>query len=235
MAQESGDVTAALWWTRKAVRMAGAAGMRDLAAYALVREALVTLYQRDGVATVELARRAQADPRVPSRIRGLAAQREAQGHALLGSHTECRRALDRAAGLLSRPAAPSRDGEPTIGTSNVSDPVAVVTGWCLHDLGRPQEAAEILDREVEKISPDATRARVRFGLRRTLAHAAAGEVDHACALTGQLLDSVMALDSSTIRADLHQVSATLRRWSAHPAVRELTPHLSEVLGSGVPD
>jgi hypothetical protein len=123
MAQESGDVTAALWWTRKAVRMAGEAGMHDLATYALVREALVTLYQRDGAATVELARRAQVDLRVPFRIRGSRRNVRRRGMPCSApTPSAC------AADLLSRPAVPPRAGEPTIGTSNVSDPVVVATG-----------------------------------------------------------------------------------------------------------
>ncbi|WP_233160507.1 helix-turn-helix domain-containing protein [Actinophytocola xanthii] len=229
MAQESGDDNAALWWTRKAVRMAAGVGRHDLAAYALVREALVTLYQGDAAATIDLARQAQRDPQLPPRILGLAAQREAQGHALAGAYDECMHALDRAADLLALAAAQPRDGEPVIGTTTVSDPVAIVTGWCLHDLGHSRRAAEVLDREVAKIAPDAIRARVRFGLRQALAHAASGEIDHACALVEELLESVAALDSATALADVQRLSATMRRWPGHPAVRRLTPELTAAM------
>ncbi|MDX3279338.1 helix-turn-helix domain-containing protein [Streptomyces scabiei] len=83
LVQETGDEQAALWWTQRAVDLAAAGGDRALAGYALVRRALVTLYQDDAQQTVALARQAQSGT-LPPRIRGLAAQREAQGHALAG-------------------------------------------------------------------------------------------------------------------------------------------------------
>ena len=226
MAQESGDDRAALWWTGQAVDLAADAGDHDLAAYALVRHALITLYRRDGASTVELARRAQAHPRASVRTRGLAALREAQGHALAGDHGNCMRALDRARSLLAR----TTDGDgPVLGTTSVSDPVGVVTGWCLHDLGRPAAAAEVLDHAVARIPADATRAWFRFAARLALAHATAGEVDHACEITHRLLGPVGQVASHTVLTDLRALAGTLRPWSAHGPVRELQPLLATAL------
>ncbi len=78
MAQESGDDTAALWWTNQAVEMAAAGGDRELEHYALVRRAEVALYRDDPISVVALAGRAQA-ARCSARIRGLAAHREVLG------------------------------------------------------------------------------------------------------------------------------------------------------------
>ncbi|WP_307865533.1 helix-turn-helix domain-containing protein [Streptomyces montanisoli] len=130
--QESGDDQAAMWWTQRAVDLADAGGDRALAGYALVRRALVTLYQEDAALTVALARRAQ-DSALSPRIRGLAAQREAQGHALAGRYDACFRALERARPLL----ADQEDdaGAPVIGSMHLPDSVGMVTGWCLFDLG----------------------------------------------------------------------------------------------------
>lgn len=64
---------AALWWTQRAVDLATAGDDPHLAAYGLVRRALVTLYREDAEQTIELARLAQ-NGGVPPRIRGLAAQ-----------------------------------------------------------------------------------------------------------------------------------------------------------------
>lgn len=99
--QESGNERAALWWTQRAVDLASAGGDRHLAGYALVRRALVTLYHDDAKETIALARQAQ-DNSLPPRIRGLAAQREAQGHAIAGDRDACLRTLDRARDLLAR-------------------------------------------------------------------------------------------------------------------------------------
>ncbi|MEU8763897.1 helix-turn-helix transcriptional regulator [Streptomyces sp. NPDC048659] len=228
MAQESGDDRAALAWTDAAVRLAEAAGDRDLAAYALVRRGLITFYGGDAKATVELVQGAQSG-RSPDRIRGLAAQREAQGHALAGDRDACFRALDRARVLLDRAAATGSDGLPVVGTTHLGDPVAMTTGWCLLDLGLPRQAAEALDREVARVPEHALRTRVRYGARRALAHAVAGEADHACALALPLLAGGEALASATIRVDLHRLSRVLARHHRNAAVRALTPRLTAAL------
>ncbi|MEU6932559.1 helix-turn-helix transcriptional regulator [Streptomyces sp. NPDC046374] len=228
MAQESGDDGSALAWTDAAVRLAEAAGDRDLAAYALVRRGLITLYGGDAKATVELVQGAQAG-RLPARVRGLAAQREAQGHALGGDRDACLRALDRARTLLDRAATAGPDGLPVVGTTHVGDPVSMTTGWCLLDLGLPRQAAEALDREVALIPEHALRTRVRYGARRALAHAVAGEVDHACAIALPLLAGGEALASATIRVDLHRLSRVLARHHRNAAVRALSPQLTAAL------
>jgi transcriptional regulator with XRE-family HTH domain len=233
MTQEAGDDQAAMWWTAKAVELATAGNDHDLATYALVRRSLVTLYRDDAIQTIDLARRAQSQRRAPARIRGLAALREAQGHALAGDHDACLRCLDRSRDLLERATEPATTPSlmPTLGTVNLMDMVAAVTGCCLHELGRPHAGAEILDREVARIPPRALRARARFGVRRAFAHAAAGEIEHACALTGQILPVVDAVGSATVALDLRRLARTLSRWRAHPSVRDLYPRLTASLYS----
>lgn len=226
LVQETGNEQAALWWTQRAVDLAAAGGDYDLAAYALVRRALVTLYREDAAQTVELAQRAQ-DDRVPPRIRGLAAQREAQGHALAGDYDACMRALDRARELLAG-AVPDSDA-PVIGTTNLPDPVGMVFGWCLYDLGRPADAAETMETQLSKVSPQAMRTQVRYGLRCALAHAAAGEVDRACDLATRLLGSVAAVGSATIAADLRALARVLARHPRNRSVRDLAPELGTTL------
>lgn len=222
LVQESGDDQAALWWTQRAVALAAASGDRDLGGYALVRRALITLYQDDAEQTVALSQRAQ-NGALPPRIRGLAAQREAQGHALAGDHDACLRALDRARGFLARQE--DSPGALVIGSMHLPDSVGMVTGWCLVDLGRPGEAAEELDRQLAVVSDDALRTRVRYGVRRALAYAADGQIDQACALTEPLLDGVAAVRSATVTIDLRRLARVLARHPDQPSVRQLGPRL----------
>ncbi|MFD5769749.1 helix-turn-helix domain-containing protein [Streptomyces sp. NPDC127049] len=234
MAQESGDEHAALTWTDHAVRLAAAGGDHHLEAYALVRRGLLTFYAGDARSTIAVVQGAQAG-RLPARIRGLAAQREAQGHALNGDRDACLRALDRARALLERAATDGSAGAlPVIGTTHLSDPTAMTTGWCLLDLGLPRAAAEVLDREVGRIPTHATRTRVRYGVRRVLAHAVGGEVDHACALAVPLLRESEALASGTIRTDLRRLSRVLGRHPRNPSARALAPRLAAALQDTVP-
>lgn len=227
IAQEMGEDHAALWWTDRAVRMAEAAGQPEMGAYALVRRALVGMYRGDAAETIDLARMAQADPRASERVRGLAALREAQGYALTADGGPCHKALERGREHLARAADdPAAD---MLGTSTVADPAAMVTGWCLHDLGRPADAAAVLDREVTRLPDDAHKARTRFAARRALAYAVAGEVDHACQLTSELLTDAQNLSSATIRLNLVRLSRALNRWPSHAPVRSLQPDLNRAL------
>ncbi|MEV4166493.1 helix-turn-helix domain-containing protein [Nonomuraea dietziae] len=226
MMQEIGNDHAALWWTRRAIDLAATGGDHDLAAYGHVRHALVTLYRNDPPQTIELARRGQSAG-LPPRIRGLAAQREAQGHALAGDYDACMRSLDRARALLYQQVPNPKS--PVIGTTNLSDPVDMITGWCLHDLGRPQEAAEAIDRQLAFVPPQALRTRARYGMRHALAHAVAGEIEHACHLTGQLLGNAITVSSATIAQDMRALSRTLARHSKNRAARELAPELCSAL------
>jgi hypothetical protein len=185
------------------------------------------MYRGDAAETIDLARMAQADPRASERVRGLAALREAQGYALTADGGPCHKALERGREHLAHAA---NDPEAAmLGTSTVADPAAMVTGWCLHDLGRPADAATALDREITRLPSDAHKARTRFAARRALAYAAAGEVDHACQLTGELLTDAQKLSSATIRLDLARLSRALNRWSTHGPVRSLQPDLSRAM------
>ncbi|MGY9068496.1 helix-turn-helix domain-containing protein [Streptomyces sp. CL12] len=227
MAQEAGDSGAALGWTSEAAELARAGGDPYLGSYALVRRALVTLYSGDAAGTIALARRAQ-NGGLPPRIRGLAAQREAQGHALVGNERDCLRSLDRARELLDSDDARNGTG-PVIGTTHVNDPAAMTTGWCLHDLGRPKAAVEVLDRECRRLPPHALRTRARYGFRRSLAHAASGEVEHACTIAGEFLGLMSAVPSATVNSDVRRLARELSRFRSSRAVRDLQPALARVL------
>ncbi|MEU9452619.1 helix-turn-helix transcriptional regulator [Streptomyces sp. NPDC048277] len=226
MAQEAGRVAEALDWTAQAVELAQAGGDTDLADYAMVRRALVALYNTDARETVELVEQAQRDG-VPPRIRGLATQRAAQGHALAGDEYACLSELDRARTLLAHDDA--RSNGPVLGPTHLPDLVSMVTGWCLHDLGRHREAAAILDHECLRIPPHAVRTRVRYGLRRALAHSASGEIEHACEVARELLVFTDLAPSATIRTDVRKLDRELRRFRTHPAVRELRPGLAHAM------
>nr|WP_324612614.1 DNA-binding protein [Streptomyces scabiei] len=227
MAQEAGDSDAALGWTGDAAELAHVGGDPHLGSYALVRRALVTLYDGDAPGTVALARQAQRSE-LPPRIRGLAAQREAQGHALTGDEHDCLRSLDRARELLDSDDARS-SAEPVIGTTHVSDPAAMTTGWCLYDLGHPKAAAEVLDRECRRLPPHALRTRARYGFRRALAHAASGEAEHACAIAGEFLGMMPAVPSATVNRDVRRLARELSRFRSSRVVHDLQPALARVL------
>ncbi|MGP3770958.1 helix-turn-helix domain-containing protein [Streptomyces sp. SDT5-1] len=229
MAQEAGDDDAALRWTTDAVELSAAGGDHDLAAYARVRRALITYYRGEAAETVSLVEPAR-NGRLPPRIRGLAAQRAAQGHALSGDYDACMRDLDTARALLSIDATavadPARGA--LLGTSHLTDPASMTTGWCLVDLGRPRAAAHVLDRELLKVPASALRTQARYSTRRALAHALAGDIDTACEHTAALLPTLGTVASATVSLDVRRLNRTLARYHQHPAYRAIAPRLAAV-------
>jgi hypothetical protein len=228
MVQEAGNQQAALWWTVAAVRMSDLTGDADLRPYALVRRAELTLHEDDGRQTIDLALRALADPSASARVRALASHRVAQGYALLGDAQECVRALDRSAGLMAE--AGSDQGATTaLGSINTPDMTSMITGWCLFDLGRPAEAATLLEAGLLGFAAASSRAKSRYGVRTALAQAGAGEVERACEILGLLATELGQIDSETVRHDLRLLHRELRRRSTAPGVRDLLPLFGELL------
>ncbi|KPI00566.1 helix-turn-helix domain protein [Actinobacteria bacterium OK074] len=212
MAQEGGDDTTALWWTERAVRLADAGADPGLATYAQVRRSLICLYRGATAEASELATHALESDAHP-RIRGLAAQHLAQSTAVAGDHGTAMRSLDRARELLAADAA-DRDaddpGQPVLGASHLPDVVSMYTGWCLYDLGRPRQAAALLDEETARIPEHAFRTRARHGVRQALAHAAAGDIDRACEVASGVLPAV-------------RLTHMLTRPARHASIRTLLP------------
>jgi transcriptional regulator with XRE-family HTH domain len=227
LAQEAGDIPGALWWTAKAEQMAGGGADCDMPANALVRRALIAMYCDDAGSTIALARRAQEHPGAGAHVRGFAALREAQGHALAGDRNACERALDRGAQLLHSAAA--QPFALALGSVSEADPAAVTRAWCQHDLGRPTAAIEILERELPKLAAASTRSYARFGARLALSYATAGDVAQASALTLRIVGSAVAVDSATVRLELGRLARALARWSAHPQARAAHLRLVEAL------
>ncbi|MEQ4302619.1 hypothetical protein ABNF97_14670 [Plantactinospora sp. B6F1] len=229
MAQEQGDEAASWWWTQRAVELAVTGGDHELPAYALVRRAELALYRDDSRSVVALAE--QAEQRASSsRVAAFAAQRAAQGYALAGDERACRRALDRAVTLVTD-ATGETSAEPVLGSITMRDPVAFATGWCLFDLGRPAESAEILGAELDRLPATMHRTRSRYGARLALALASSGELERACEVVRSVLDQASTVDSATVRHDLRHLSRTLRRWRTEKVVREVMPLLLDVLRS----
>ncbi|WP_433113636.1 BTAD domain-containing putative transcriptional regulator [Micromonospora sp. CA-246542] len=225
MAQEAGDDAACLQWTRTAVALAEAAGDGDFGRLFAIRQADIALYDDDPARTLTAVAPVVRDADAPPQLRRLALERVAQGSALIGRSDDFHAALVEV-GRAHRQLA---GGMPVFGSGNMPDPAAIVQGWGLVDLGSYREAAHILDREVLRISPAASRARARYGVRRLLAHVGAGHLDAALELAPDVLDGIELIDSATIRTDLRRLRRLLARWYQDPTAAPLTARLTEVL------
>jgi hypothetical protein len=223
MAQEAGDAGLAERLTHRAATLAVAGNDQALVAYTMIRRAVISLYRGRAGEVLDLARRARAETSADP-VRGMAVQREAQGYALLGDDRACRRALDEADELLSRP----DDGDMLVplGSSHGTDSTATVRGWCLQELGDPGGAATALAAGLAQVPELAGRARSRLGARLALSLTCAGELDEACALLESVLPLAPLVDSATLRTDLRRLNTRLRRWHNHTAVRQIWPTLT---------
>ncbi|ONH26616.1 hypothetical protein BL253_24130 [Pseudofrankia asymbiotica] len=227
MAQETGDDRTAMWWTEQAVVYAAAGGDETLGEYAQVRRALVALYRGDAGGAVALVAPVRRRSGLPPRVRWLAALREAQGHALAGDHTQAMRLLDTAEAFAAR-VQPEQSPDLMLGPSTDAH-TALVRGWCLVDLGRSAEAAELLAAWLAAMPAGQARARARFGVRLALARAIEGDLDGACRELDGLAEEVRRADSATIRADLRGFGAATRRWQHHPALHDVRTRVRPLL------
>jgi transcriptional regulator with XRE-family HTH domain len=230
MAQEKGNDSAALWWTSRAVELARECNDQEMMSYGMVRRAELALFAGDATATVALARKVQQSKCGP-RVRGFAALREAQGHAMMHDERGTHSALDVARNLMAQ-SAQDQPAQPVLGSVNMTDPVAFAEALCHLDLGQPDSAGRILATEIMQLSHGARRNRARYGAHLALAQAEAGNVECACDVLEDVLTNARTVDSATIRGTLRQCRQVISRWRNNDRVRDLSPRLSAALHSG---
>jgi hypothetical protein len=112
-------------------------------------------------------------------------------------------------------------------TSGADDPL--IRGWCYYDLGRPEEAAALLGTAVAGMTADAVRTRALFGVRLSLAHAAAGNVEMACALADEAVEEARQVASATVGHQLRHLERLLTRWRRRSCVQHVQARITATL------
>lgn len=224
MAQESGDVAGFLRWTQTASEWAGRGGQPAMNGYLWVRRALGAEYGGDAAGTVEHAGRAAACDGVTTRIRALAARREAAGHAMAGHRAECFRALDTAAEQL---AADDDEQDPDLvwGPRTSLTALARIRGGCLVTLGDYQGALQAFDQPGADDLADHGSAAARFAVRRAQALAGLNEPTAAAAEISGVLPALARLDSASVRRELATLAGLLRRCGPTAETADLIHYL----------
>lgn len=228
MAQEAALPQVCAQWTEAAARWAMRGGNRDMAAYAWERLSLDPFCRGDARTAILLAQRGANAHGASPRVRGLAMCRVAQGHAMLpGERDACLRALDSAARLL----AAEPDAAPTAerwGTGSMPAIPTFVEAWCLIELGRYEQAAELLGPwHRTAVDPHALRTRARYAVRTAMALAGAGEDQQAALVIGELLPAAATIDSASIRADVRNLIKLIVR-RRNPLLVRLVPDLRNI-------
>jgi hypothetical protein len=228
LCQEQGDTRGAMTWTARAVLLDQYGGGSDMAAYALVRRAELALYRGRPAQAAGLAVQAQRADVVNPRIHALAAQREAQAHALAGDRARCEAALDRSAQRWARRSARQHRRD-LFGSSSVPDLTAMVAAWCEVDLGRPDEASHQITAVLATLPANARRARALLTARLAVARAADGAVDASCEIAAAVAADARILNSATTLYQLRRLSTVLRRWPRHRTAAATRADLNDLL------
>jgi tetratricopeptide (TPR) repeat protein len=223
MNQDRGDLASASFWADVALEWCIEASDTVMVSYVLMRKSSQAEILRDAGRTIGLARAAQQPADLPVRVRAVAAQQEAHGHALAGDELACHRKLDEAGELsgLDQPSdLPGRYCIPTY--------VEMQRASCCIELGRPDMAVPLFERELDHLPPVHRRDRGVYLARLARAHAATGDPDAAVARARQALDLAVTTGSARITTELRQLEHRLSEWRELPAVVEFNSGLGNL-------
>ncbi|GAB3074042.1 hypothetical protein [Micromonospora schwarzwaldensis] len=222
--QDAGDAEAATAWYRRALEWAEAGQDDRMAAFVLTRRAVQSISARNGAHAARLANAAQRD-RGPEtlRIRAIAAQTEALGHAVHGAGSDADRALDVAELLLDGGGgdAPA-EGDPSDGRyCDLRLYLSISRAKCHLELGRASAAVSAFTTVLDTLPPDYHRDRGQYLARLAQAYVLAGSPDEACACAEESFAIAVTTGSSRTLNDLRVLLGQLRPWASSPAVARL--------------
>jgi tetratricopeptide (TPR) repeat protein len=224
LCQDSGDANTATQWYRRALEWAEAGQDDRMAAFVLTRRAVQAIGTRNGAHAARLAHAAQRDGRPESaRVRAIAAQTEALGHAVHGSGADVDRALDLAERLLDDGgSAPPSDGDPSDGRyCEMRLYLNVSQAKCHLELGRADAAVAAFTTVLDTLPPDYHRDRGQYLSRLAQAYLLAGCPDEASERAEESLAIAVATGSSRTINDLRSLSSQFAPWQRNPSVAKL--------------
>lgn len=206
-----------------------------LVSYLLMRKSHQARDLRDAERVIALAQAAQqvGDP-LPPRVRALAVQEEAQGHALAGNEVSCHRKFDEALELV---ACSHREGLPAPGQGRYCTEVYIelqrANGWI--ELGHPRRAIDLYESQLAKLPAVQQRDCGVYKARQALAYVAAGDPEQAVAVGYTTLVIGRETDSARIFTELHRLGASLADWVDPPGAQlaEVARSLAQPVGVDV--
>jgi len=231
--QDAGDLTCAMQWTNRALDYALELGDERVIAYTLMRKAMIateggTPAQGLGIADAALRRKDSLTPR----LRAVILRQRSYSNAVLGEVIATARDADEA--VTEAVAGENQDEEdrapyctPTYAAMEAG------ASWVL--LGHPKTAIPILEKSR---SQWADHMEVRdYALcvsRLALAHAAAGDVERACAAADEVVALAQGLGSRRVAVQLGLLYRGLERWRRDPAVAGVRGRLKMLADSFKP-
>jgi tetratricopeptide (TPR) repeat protein len=181
--QDSGDFSTAQFWMDRALEWSHLAGDHDSVVFVLARKSQLAGDMSDPIEAVGIAEAALRLARKRSRMGAIAASYAAHGHALRGDRPACDRLYDHATSLLEQ----AEPDESPWGMFFDVPYIAMQHARSLAILGAYREAAERFHAAMDDLQQGYHRDRGVYLAREALAHAGAGEAEHAARLGVQAL------------------------------------------------
>lgn len=222
--EEVGDATGALFWIDRAAQWAQSCDWAAMSGYTFVRRSMAALSLRnDSHRAIDEARLAFDHPRVPPRIRGLAAKQLAFSYALRWEHTASHRAVDDAVRLLIDSA---RNGdEPGQGSLDDEDLYAIFRTTCEIHLGHGTHAIELLQPKLTNMSHGSVRTMTITQAKLARAYANIGQPHEAVGCLTRTLDTHAEIQSQSSYRELLRAAPVLAQWrqrsDIHSALQRL--------------
>ncbi|GAA2517872.1 hypothetical protein [Pilimelia columellifera] len=226
LSQDAGELDAATHWYRRALEWAECGRDDRMASFVLTRRAAQAVSARDGDYAARLARAAQrGDSPLTTRVRAIAVQTEALGHAIAGNPNGVDDALERAAALVDSEGE-AYEGDPSAGRyCEMPLYLAISTAKCQLELGRAGAAIDGFTAVLNALPADYHRDRGQYLARLAHAYALAGQPDEACGNAEESLAIALATGSSRTLVDLRGIAGYLDRWATYPTVSQLRERL----------
>jgi tetratricopeptide (TPR) repeat protein len=224
LSQDSGDQGMATNWYRRALEWAEAAGDDRMAGFVLMRRAVQAIGARRGSQAAVLAHAAQrGDGPTTARVRALAAQTKAIGHAVSGADAEADRALELAERLVSESSvAEPESGDPSIGRyCDLGTYLEITRAKVQLELGRGDDAVQAFTKVLNLLPPEYHRDRGQYLGRLAQAYALAGGPAEACVAAEEALAIAATTGSSRTIKDLRNLLHQLEPWSTTEPVTKL--------------
>ncbi|MQS12208.1 hypothetical protein F7Q99_07845 [Streptomyces kaniharaensis] len=223
--QDLGDFDQALYWSDRAMEWAQETGDDVMAAYVLFRKSNQATARRNAQQAVSLARAAQRSAGATPRIRALAAQQEAQGHALMGNQRFAQTKFDEAHERADTPDDSHADDALDLAYCTPTY-IEMQRANCLIELGDPHTAVGMFEAELRVLPPIYRNDQGVYLSRLARAYAISGEPEQAAAAADRALSIAIDTESARAMSELSAAGKALQRWSAVPEVATFTGRLT---------
>ncbi|MFH8383567.1 tetratricopeptide repeat protein [Kitasatospora sp. NPDC018058] len=223
--QDLGDFDQALFWSDRAMEWAQESGDDVMAAYVLFRKSNQATAQRSAQKAVSLARAAQRSAGATLRIRALAAQQEAQGHALMGNPRFAQAKFDEAHELAAEPDDSHADDALDLAYCTPTY-IEMQRANCLIELGDPRTAVDMFEAELQILPPIYRNDQGVYLSRLARAYAVSGEPEQAAAAADRAPSIAIDTESARAMSELSAAGRALQQWRAVPEVATFTGRLT---------